>query len=142
MIGIYWISHHRHFGYIKRYNTRLMLLNLMFLFFIACMPFVANLLGRYTDVPLAIIVYTLTVAALGLSLALIWFYARHKGFLAPDITTEEMQRINIRLVVAPVTFVLAAPFAFISSVASITVWWLSPIAVVLITHLLVRERRK
>ena len=52
VIGIYWISHHHYFSYIKRYDTRLMLLNLMFLFFIACMPFVASLLGRFTSVQL------------------------------------------------------------------------------------------
>src|SRR5512143_3862197 len=27
VIGIYWISHHRYFGYIRRYDTRLILLN-------------------------------------------------------------------------------------------------------------------
>ncbi len=75
VIGIYWISHHRYFSYIKRYDTRLMLLNLMFLFFIACMPFVAGLLGRFTSVPIALILYTLALAALGISMALLWRYA-------------------------------------------------------------------
>ncbi len=68
VIGIYWISHHRYFRYIKRYDTRLILLNLLFLFFIVGMPFLASLLGQYTAVPLALISYTLAIAALGLSL--------------------------------------------------------------------------
>jgi uncharacterized membrane protein len=73
VIGIYWISHHRYFGYIKRYDKRLMLLNLVFLFFIACMPFLASLLGHYVFVPIALIAYTLAIAALGFSMELIWW---------------------------------------------------------------------
>ncbi len=41
VIAVYWMSHHRYFGYIKRYDARLIWLNLLFLFFIICMPFLS-----------------------------------------------------------------------------------------------------
>ena len=89
VIGIYWISHHRYFSHIKRYDTRLMLLNLLFLFFIACMLFVANLLGRYVLVPIALIAYTLAVAALGIAMALIWLYASgNHRLISPDLDAD------------------------------------------------------
>ena len=140
VIGIYWISHHRYFRYIKRYDTRLMLLNLMFLFFIACMPFVASLLGRFTSVPIALIIYTLTLAALGLSMALIWRYAsKDHRLIDPTLDAITIRTINIRLFVAPLMFLIAVPFAFVSSFAAITVWWLSPVAVILATRLLTKN---
>jgi len=143
VIGIYWISHHRYFSYIKRYDTRLMLLNLMFLFFIACMPFVAGLLGRYTLVPIALILYTLALAALGISMALIWFYAsRHYRLIDSTLDASTIRTINIRLFVAPLMFLIAVPFAFVSPFAVITVWWLSPLAVVLATRFLRSKRAK
>jgi uncharacterized membrane protein len=137
VIGIYWISHHRYFSYIKRYDTRLMLLNLMFLFFIACMPFVAGLLGRYTSVPIALILYTLALAALGFSMALIWFYAsQDHRLIEPGLDSNMIRAMNIRLFVAPLVFLLAVPFAFVSSSAVITIWWLSPLVVFLASRLL------
>jgi uncharacterized membrane protein len=143
VIGIYWISHHRYFSYIKRYDTRLMLLNLMFLFFIACMPFVASLLGRFTAVPIALIIYTLAVAALGYSMALIWGYAsKNHRLIEPALDANTIRMINIRLFVAPLMFLIAVPFAYISPFAVITVWWLSPVMVVLATRLLTRKQAK
>ena len=138
VIGIYWISHHRYFNYIKRYDTRLMLLNLMFLFFIACMPFVASLLGRFPAMPIALIIYTLAVAALGTSMALIWRYAsgQHR-LIDPNLEASTIEIINIRLFVAPLMFLVAVPFAFVGTLAVIIIWWLSPLSVLLATRLLV-----
>ena len=129
VIGIYWISHHRYFAYIKRYDVRLIVLNLMFLFFIVCMPFVANLLGHYTDVPIVLILYTLAVAALGVSMALIWWYASRNHLISEELDAQSIRMINVRLYTSPVMFLAAVPFAFVSSTAVILVWWLSPLAV-------------
>jgi uncharacterized membrane protein len=129
VIGIYWTSHHRYFVYIKRYDGRLIVLNLMFLFFIVCMPFVANLLGRYTDVPIVLILYTLAVAALGISMALIWWYASRTHLISEELDAQSIRMINVRLYTSPIMFLLAVPFAYVSSTAVILVWWLSPLAV-------------
>jgi TMEM175 potassium channel family protein len=143
VIGIYWISHHRYFSYIKRYDTRLMVLNLIFLFFIACMPFVASLLGRFTDVPIALILYTLALAALGISMAFIWLYASwNHRLIESSLDPGTIRGINIRLFAAPLMFIIAVPFAFVSSSAVITVWWLSPLAVFLASRLLTKRRAK
>jgi TMEM175 potassium channel family protein len=136
VIGLYWLSHHRYFGYIQRYDTRLMLFNLLFLFFIICMPFLAGLLGQYVAVPVALVAYTLAIAALGVSMALIWWYASHDHrLIAPDVDAATIRVINLRLFVAPVMFLLAVPFAYVSSTAVIFIWWLSPLAVLLATRL-------
>ena len=58
VIGIYWMSHHRYFGLVKRYDNRLILLNLLFLLFIASMPFAASLLGQYAYLSLSVVVYS------------------------------------------------------------------------------------
>jgi TMEM175 potassium channel family protein len=143
VIGIYWISHHRYFGYIKRYDTRLMLLNLVFLFFIACMPFLANMLGRYVFVPIAMIAYTIAVAALGLAMGLIWRYAsKNHRLISADLDDHTIRMNNIRLFVAPVIFLAAVPFAFVSSTAVILVWWLSPLAVIAATRIFGKEKSR
>ncbi len=137
VIGIYWISHHRYFRYINRYDSRLILLNLLFLFFIVCMPSLANLLGRYAFIPIAMIAYTLAIAALGLSMALIWWYASYKRrLLSEEVDDATIRTINIRLFMAPVMFLIAAPFAYVSSTLVVVIWWLSPLGVLLALRLL------
>lgn len=142
VIGIYWINHHRYFRYVKRYDNRLLLLNLMFLFFIACMPFLADLLGQYVFVPMVLITYTLAIAALGLCMALIWWYAESHRFVTAELDVDTIRIIYIRLFIAPLMFLVAVPFAFVSSTAVIVVWWLSPLAVWLATRLLMRKSGK
>jgi uncharacterized membrane protein len=139
VIGIYWISHHRYFAYIRRYDVRLMVLNLMFLFFIVCMPFVANLLGRYTSVPIVLILYSLAVAALGISMSLIWWYASRNHFIADELDADAIRMVKVRLYAAPLMFLLAIPFAFISSTAVILVWWLSPLGVMAVMRIFARH---
>src|SRR4051812_2070061 len=39
IIGLYWTIHHRMFGFVVNYTKKTMLLNLMFLFAVALMPF-------------------------------------------------------------------------------------------------------
>lgn len=140
VVGIYWMSHHRYFAYIRRYDARLMVLNLLFLFLIACMPFVSNLLGRFVFQPVALVAYSLEVSALGSAMAFIWAYAsRHHRLISPDLDAHTIRQINIRLAAAPIMFLIAVPFASLGSSAVITVWWLSPLGVLMATRLLSRK---
>ena len=52
-----------------------MLINLLFLLFIVCVPFVTNRLGALDFVPVSCTFHSLTVAALGFSLLGLWAYA-------------------------------------------------------------------
>jgi uncharacterized membrane protein len=66
IIGNYWMSHHRLFRPIIRYDDRLMLLSLVFLFFIALIPFSTKLIALHPASRTAVIVYSLNILPLGL----------------------------------------------------------------------------
>ncbi len=142
VIGIYWMNHHRYFRYIRRYDNRLLLLNLLFLFFIVCMPFLASMLGQYVFVPMVLITYTLAIAVIGFFMALIWWYAVSHRLIADDLAPDIIRTNTLRLFVAPLIFLLAVPFAFVSSTAVIVVWWLSPLAVLAATRLMTPKRSR
>jgi uncharacterized membrane protein len=143
VIGIYWILHHRQFGYIKRYDTPLMLLNLVYLFFIASMPFLAGMLGYYVFVPIALIAYTLAISALGFSMAAIWWYATYRHRLVSvDLDEDLIWDHKLRLLAGPLLFLVAIPFAYVSSTAVAVVWWLVPASIVLLLRLFGRQSRK
>src|SRR5512136_1477128 len=64
VIGNYWLSHHRLFRPIRRYDDRFALLNLLFLFFTALLPFSTRLIGLYPGTRTAVLVYSLNVLPL------------------------------------------------------------------------------
>jgi uncharacterized membrane protein len=67
VIGNYWLSHHRLFRPVRRYDERLALLNLLFLFFMALLPFSTRLIGLYPLERTAIVVYSLNVLPLAIT---------------------------------------------------------------------------
>jgi uncharacterized membrane protein len=143
VVGVYWSSHHRHFGYIRRYDGRLIALNLVFLLFVALMPFFASLLGQYSIVPLAVAAYALGVAATGLSIGAVWWYASYRRRLVdPKLGAGFIrQRILIALVV-PLGFLFSAPFAWLSPYLTFAIWFLAPLILILLLRGLDRRNRK
>jgi uncharacterized membrane protein len=78
------MAHHRYFGHIKRYDARLMWLNLLFLLFIVVLPFFSTLLGSYGHLPVAETLYALIIAGIGLSILALWTYACHDHRLVDE----------------------------------------------------------
>jgi uncharacterized membrane protein len=128
IIGSFWIAHHRIFTYIKRYDSNLLWLNLLFLFFVSFLPFPTALLGEYASVPLIVIIYSMTISLLSFSLLLIWIYASRKfRLINEDIDLLIVKKIKIFNLIGPIGFLVSIPFAFLSVFAAFIVWWVTPI---------------
>ena len=112
VIGVYWMAHHRMFGYLVRHDGGLAFLNLLFLMTIVIMPFSSALYSNFPYLNTSFVFYCLNVAAAGLCLQLLWRYInnpRHK--ISEPIPSKVRQRAYIRNAVAPAIFLLAALIA-------------------------------
>jgi uncharacterized membrane protein len=127
VIGIYWTSHHRYFRFIKRYDGRLIALNLLFLLFIVLMPFVASLFGQYYNLPLGMSVYAAAVSATGLSMGALWWYASHGHRLIDEHLDTSFIRVRSIAMAVPLLFLVSIPFAFFSQTLTIVIWCLTPL---------------
>jgi hypothetical protein len=67
VVGSFWVTHHRLFARIVRYDAGLIWLNMLVLLFIVIIPFAASLIGEHGNQPLAVVIYALSIAAAGLS---------------------------------------------------------------------------
>ncbi len=127
VIGVYWSGHHRYFGHIRRYDNQLVVLNMLFLFFIVVMPFVAGLLGHFPFVALSVAIYSGAVAATGYAIGAIWWYASHNyRLINPDLDLRYIHYTNLIAIVVPTFFLLSIPFAFINLYAALAIWWIGP----------------
>jgi uncharacterized membrane protein len=107
VIGMYWIVHHRLYRYIRRYDTRLMWLNLVFLMTVAFLPVATNAFGTYPNAPLVIAFYAFSVALLGLTEFVLWLYATRKGYTNAREERYSHVYYGARILTAPLVFLFS-----------------------------------
>ena len=90
VIGTFWMAHHRKYHFIKRYDSRLMMLNLLFLMIVAFIPFPSSIISKYPDRS-ATIFYAMTMVLAGIFLSGIWWYASYRNRLI-DAEVDAKQR--------------------------------------------------
>lgn len=124
VIGTFWISHHRKFLLIKRYDNRLMALNLLLLLVIAFMPFPSSVIsanGNRTGT----IFYALTMIAAGLVFCALWWYAaKDNRLVAADLSQEQRRREFATPVLTVAVFLLSIGIAFVNAGLAKVTWLL------------------
>jgi uncharacterized membrane protein len=113
VIGIFWMAHHRKFRLIKRYDARLMLLNLLLLLVVAFIPFPTSLISEYPD-RTATIFYAMTMILGELLLGLIWWYASSNNRLTdPHLDPKQRRRQFINPLATALVFLLSIGIAYV-----------------------------
>ncbi len=107
VIGMYWIVHHRLFRQIRRYDFRLMWLNLIFLMSVAFLPVATNALGNYSDLTLPTAFYAVSVIFVGLSEFALWWYAVNKAYTSTTSTKYGRLYFASRMLAAPAVFLFS-----------------------------------
>ena len=139
VLGILWTLHHRSFHSIKRSDNVLVWLNIVFLMFVALIPFSTSLLGSYGTEQLSLVIYAINILlALAMRL-IIWTYATGKYRLVDsDINPRWVKRDKLISIGILLTFLLVIGVSFINVTAAYSVLVL--LLVVSIVMLLIARR--
>ena len=120
-IGIYWRVHHRLFGYVINYDARLLMLNLLFLFAIALMPFSTAFYSEYImkHMVTPVVFYTGNIILLGFFNVLMWRYVTNPARkLSEGISPADGRYFAFRAIVVPILFtVFAFVYLFVPAIA-------------------------
>jgi uncharacterized membrane protein len=122
VVAAYWLTHHRHFRLIHRYDGRLLLLNLVFLMTIVFIPWPTAVLGHYGDYVTAWVVYAVSMAAIGFAATALWWYGSGDRGLADGVTPELRRYYTIRALIQPTIFILSIPVAAVSLIVAEFCW--------------------
>jgi uncharacterized membrane protein len=114
VIGSLWIGHHRFFGDLKAFDGTLMRLNLLYLAFIALVPFSSSVLGSYNNNSAAVIVYSLNMVLISVAFSMQIVYAYRR-----DLMTEEAMRsrggpLLAKSFIIPGVFAVSIPLALVN----------------------------
>jgi uncharacterized membrane protein len=109
IIGINWVAHHRKFTVTRRFDGRLITINLVLLFFIAFVPYPTSLLSEYGGAIPAIVLYTAVVSIISLLQTALWVYSYRHGLLDERVDLGMYRYIRRNSLVVPVVFLLSIP---------------------------------
>lgn len=126
ILATFWLGHFRTFRAVVRSDGWLVAINLVFLFFIALLPFPTSIVAREGNLPAAAITYAAFGAVAALVSSLLWIYpAQIARLVTPGITPEIARHVTYRTLVAPIVFALTIPLALVSPTGAEACWLLS-----------------
>jgi uncharacterized membrane protein len=120
VIGLYWMGHHRVFAHIRRFDHRLIVLNLVFLGLIAFLPYPTAVIGRYGGHRAAVILYAGSLALAGLASTALWLYAWRSRLAV--VGDRRARYLLARAAMPAAVFGASIPIAFASPAAAQFSW--------------------
>ncbi len=125
VIGRYWAAHHSFFALLGRIDRGLIGTNLVYLAFIAFLPFPTALLGNYFENPLSVAMYAASVAIVSALEVVQFRHAQRNGLLIRPMP-ENVYRYGVLISLSPVGFfVLSVPIAFANTTIAVVTWFLA-----------------
>lgn len=122
VLGLLWNLHHISFHSIKRCDAGLVWLNIIFLMFIALIPFSTSLIGDYGTEHISFAVYASNVLLAITMRLIIWTYATGKYRLVDsDIDPRVVKGQKLRTMGFCLAFMLVIGISFINTTAAFSV---------------------
>lgn len=134
LVSVYWLLHHIMFHYIRRADRVLLWLNMMFLMFVAFVPFSTGLLAECirNEFSLVVIAYGAAHLVTGLWLAAIWGYAtRHRRLVASDLEGWVVHAVMRSVLTGPVLYTVGIVIACFSWSAALILYLIVPVCYLL-----------
>jgi uncharacterized membrane protein len=122
VLGKYWLSHHRFFAVLERFDGRLMGLNLVYLAFIALVPFTSEVLGDFNEQTAAIVLYAINMILVSGTFSAQVIYSYRKGLVKPEARAYERRYAGPANLIVLVVFLISIPVAFASPLAATLMW--------------------
>ena len=122
VLARFWLAHHTFYGWVARFDGRLIAINLVYLAFVALLPFTTDLLGNYSDDSLGVALYAANMMLISAS-----YLAQVRHVYGSGLAREEALVYRAR-VTGPaswdvvVVFGLSIPVAFISPIVAMLMW--------------------
>src|SRR5579884_2818994 len=129
IVGIIWAQNHLMFRFIRRTDHLFLLINVVFLMWVAVVPYPTAILARYLENPAerqtATALYTGVFLVGGLLINLQWQYAIHRDhLLAADADRGTIRKLTWNYAAGPVLYLADFALAFVSPPASIALIFL------------------
>jgi uncharacterized membrane protein len=122
VVGKLWLSHHRFFSAVERFDGVLMGLNIVYLAWIALIPVTSEVLGNYGDNSAGVVFYAAIMVAAGATFAIEIVYATRQELIRPELMEVERRYAAPANFFITGVFLLSIPVALLSPLAATLMW--------------------
>jgi uncharacterized membrane protein len=123
VIGLYWQAHRDIFSHLVRDDTVLTWLNLIYLMFVAFLPFPTAMRGDYPDARFAVVFYAGVHVVIGIVSSAMWIYAtRGHRLIRPGMPESAIQSGLVNGLIPPIVFLVSIGVAYIDVELAPLVW--------------------
>ena len=120
VVGRFWLVHHRFFGEVVRFDSRLISLNLFYLAWIVLMPFSSEVLGDHGGTEAAVVLYAANLVGVLLVGSILFSYAHRNGLTRTP--PEEVRANQRRSLTIAAFFLVSIPIAFLDPTLAPYCW--------------------
>ena len=127
VIGSYWVAHHRLMSWLVAVDRGFVALTVVYLSFVALLPFPTGVLGEFGENPTSVIAFALNMGAVSTMEAVLFRHARRRRLFRQE-WPEAVYRWELRASLSPVLmFALSIPvaFVFVQPRVAILMWFLA-----------------
>jgi uncharacterized membrane protein len=123
ILGFFWIYHHDQFHYIKRVNRIFVWITILYLMFIAFIPFSTALLGEYRDQQISVIIYGTNIAIAAFWAYIQWWYAaKDHHLIDSDLDPTFVTIMSRRSLIGPIIYLIAVALSFVDLKVSLLLY--------------------
>jgi uncharacterized membrane protein len=139
VVGMAWLSHHRKFSVIRRFDQNLLRLNLLVLLLVVSIALPTAVLGEYGDVTAAAVLYAASIVAIGLGMAALWGYAWRRRLVDERVDSGLFRLLLARTLVIPAVFLASIPVALLAGATAGELTWIVALPASFLPRLLGRR---
>ncbi len=120
VIGRFWLVHHRFFGEVTAFDSKLIALNMLYLGWIVLIPFSSSLLGDYGGMTISVVIYAVNLSVVVLIGLWMAADAHRAGLTSTD--EEHFREGWIRSTYIASVFLLSIPVAVLAPTVAQLMW--------------------
>ena len=136
ILGIFWVIHHTIYAEVKRYDTTLVWLNIVFLMFVSLIPFSTALVGKNGFITVTAVIYGINMMLLfNLGWATFAFTTGKRQLVGEDYDPKVIKGGKLMGFVYTLIMVPAIGIAFVNPKVSFIIYALFVLAFILFTML-------
>jgi len=114
ILAKFWTAHHSQFSHLKATNPKHLWLNIIFLMFIALLPFTADLAGALPTYWISQYPFHLNMFLISITFLMSWQYAsKGRRLLKDDVSEDLIKYISLKSWITPLVAIICMITAFI-----------------------------
>ena len=114
LLASFWRVNHQQFFFIKEADSNLIWITVLWLMFIALVPFSTNFVSNYGSHSIPMFFFNLNMLIIGVFYILIWTYVSKKNYFYENVDKKQLKLINRINYILPIAALVAIGVTFVN----------------------------